>query len=45
MRFVSRDCVLGFALPNFYFHVTTPYNILHHNGLAIGEPDFLGEPK
>jgi hypothetical protein len=43
MQFVGRDYVLGFALPNFYFHVTTAYNILRHNGLVIGKQDFLGE--
>ena len=31
-----------FAMPNFYFHVTTAYNILRHNGLEIGKGDFLG---
>lgn len=30
------------ALPNFYFHVTTAYNILRHNGLEVGKGDFLG---
>jgi hypothetical protein len=30
------------ALPNFYFHVTTAYNLLRHNGLEIGKGDFLG---
>ena len=30
------------ALPNFYFHVTTAYNILRHNGVEIGKGDFLG---
>lgn len=30
------------VLPNFYFHVTTAYNILRHNGLEIGKGDFLG---
>jgi len=30
------------ALPNFYFHLTTAYNILRHNGLEIGKGDFLG---
>jgi hypothetical protein len=43
MQFVGRDYVLGFVLPNFYFHVTTAYNILRHNGLVIGKLDFLGE--
>jgi hypothetical protein len=30
-----------FALPNFYFHVTTAYAILRHNGVAIGKLDYL----
>jgi uncharacterized protein len=30
------------ALPNFYFHVTTAYNLLRHNGVEIGKGDFLG---
>ena len=28
--------------PNFYFHVTTTYDILRHNGVEIGKRDFLG---
>ncbi len=28
--------------PNFYFHITTAYNILRHNGVEIGKRDFLG---
>lgn len=32
----------GFSLPNFYFHVTTTYNILRHNGVPIGKTDFIG---
>ena len=31
-----------FALPNFYFHLTTAYNILRHNGVELGKADFLG---
>ncbi|MCP3104563.1 DUF1993 domain-containing protein [Myxococcus sp. K15C18031901] len=31
-----------FALPNFYFHVTTAYGILRHKGVQIGKRDFLG---
>jgi uncharacterized protein len=31
-----------FALPNFYFHVTTAYDILRHKGVPIGKRDFLG---
>ena len=30
------------ALPNFFFHVTTAYNILRHNGVEIGKSDYLG---
>ena len=30
------------GMPNFYFHVTTAYNILRHNGVAIGKKDFIG---
>ena len=30
------------GLPNFYFHITTAYNILRHNGVAIGKKDFIG---
>ena len=35
--------LLGNALPNFYFHVTTAYNILRHNGVEIGKRDYLGK--
>jgi uncharacterized protein len=31
------------ALPNFYFHVTTAYDILRHNGVPVGKSDFLGK--
>ena len=30
------------ALPNFYFHYAAAYNILRHNGVGLGKPDFLG---
>ena len=36
--------LLGFALPNFYFHVTTAYCILRHNGVELGKRDFIGNP-
>lgn len=32
----------GFALPNFYFHVTTAYAILRHNGVNVGKRDYIG---
>ena len=34
--------LLSFALPNFFFHVTTAYDILRHSGVAIGKRDYLG---
>lgn len=33
---------LGFALPNFCFHVVTAYDVLRHKGLEIGKRDYLG---
>ncbi|MGE0151707.1 MAG: DUF1993 family protein [Reyranellaceae bacterium] len=42
ISFTGRDYLFGFALPNFYFHVTTAYAILRHNGVEIGKMDFLG---
>jgi hypothetical protein len=41
--FVGSDYISYFVMPNFYFHVTTAYNILRHNGVAIGKRDFLGK--
>ena len=34
--------LLHFAMPNFYFHVTTAYDILRHNGVPLGKPLFIG---
>lgn len=42
--FTARDYVLGFAIPNFYFHVTTAYALLRHKGVPIGKLDFIGRP-
>jgi len=36
--------LLHHALPNLYFHVTTAYDILRHNGVELGKKDFLGPP-
>jgi hypothetical protein len=33
-----------FVLPNVYFHVTTAYDLLRHNGVPLGKLDFLGQP-
>jgi hypothetical protein len=42
--FKGMQYLLGFAWPNFYFHVATAYNILRHNGVEIGKRDFIGTP-
>ncbi len=34
--------VSQFALANFYFHITTAYAILRHNGVELGKRDFIG---
>jgi uncharacterized protein len=41
MTFTGLDYLLTFAMPNFYFHVTTTYAILRHNGVELGKGDFL----
>jgi uncharacterized protein len=42
LRFTGQQYLVNFVLPNFYFHVTTAYNILRHCGLPIGKRDYLG---
>jgi hypothetical protein len=42
VKFSGLQYLLGFAYPNFYFHVTTAYNILRHNGVEIGKRDYIG---
>jgi hypothetical protein len=42
MKMKGADYIFHFALPNYYFHLTTAYGILRHNGLDIGKRDFLG---
>jgi hypothetical protein len=44
MSFPGAVYLRYFAFGNFYFHVTTAYNILRHNGLEIGKRDFMGRP-
>ena len=41
-KFTGLDYLLQYALPNFYFHTTTAYAILRHNGIVIGKGDFIG---
>jgi hypothetical protein len=47
-RFTGSAYLTGFALPNFFFHVTTAYAILRASGVPLGKPDFLqhlGQPN
>lgn len=39
--FSGEEYLLKWALPNFYFHLTTAYNLLRHNGVPLGKMDFL----
>ena len=43
-HYKGMQFLLGHAIPNFYFHVSTTYSILRHNGVEIGKRDFLGNP-
>ena len=42
-QFKGMQYLLNFAHPNFYFHATTAYNCLRHNGVALGKKDFVGD--
>ena len=42
LEFTGKDYLLGFVMPNFYFHVSTAYAILRHNGIKLGKLDYLG---
>ena len=44
VKFTGLQYLMGHAWPNFYFHVTTAYNILRHNGVDIGKRDYIGTP-
>ncbi|HEY2454783.1 MAG TPA: DUF1993 domain-containing protein [Scandinavium sp.] len=43
LHFTARSYVFQFAIPNFYFHSTTAYDILRHAGAPLGKGDFLGK--
>ena len=44
MKFTGQAFLIGFTLPNFYFHYTTAYDILRSLGLEIGKRAFMGPP-
>ncbi len=39
---VPQVYLVHYALPHFYFHATTAYAILRHNGVEVGKKDFVG---
>ena len=43
--FIGNSYLLTFAIPNFFFHLTTAYDILRNQGVAIGKQDYLGPFK
>ena len=42
MQMAGRDYLTLYAMPQFFFHMTTAYNILRHNGVELGKADFMG---
>jgi hypothetical protein len=42
LKFTGQTYITDFVLPNIYFHATTAYAILRHNGVEVGKTDFLG---
>ncbi|MGZ5933459.1 MAG: DUF1993 family protein, partial [Rhizomicrobium sp.] len=44
MKFTGQNFLVGFTLPNFFFHYTTAYDILRSIGVEIGKRDFMGAP-
>ncbi len=44
LEFKGQAYLLGFVLPNVFFHCTTAYAILRHNGVELGKMDYLGRP-
>ncbi len=42
MTFAGAAYLPGYAMPNFFFHLTTAYDILRHNGLELGKRDYMG---
>jgi hypothetical protein len=42
LTYRGQDYLLNRVLPNFFFHITTAYDILRHNGVELGKKDYLG---
>ena len=41
-RFTGQSYLLNYGLPHFFFHTTTAYALLRHNGVELGKKDFIG---
>ena len=41
-RFTGQSYLLNYGLPHFFFHTTTAYSILRHNGVEVGKKDYVG---
>lgn len=41
-RFTGQSYLLNYGLPHFFFHTTTAYDILRHNGVEVGKKDYIG---
>ena len=41
-RFTGQSYLLNYGLPHFFFHTTTAYDILRHNGVDVGKKDYVG---
>lgn len=41
-KFIGKDYLLGFAIPNFFFHIAMAYAILRNRGVEIGKMDYIG---
>ncbi len=41
-RFSGQAYLLSYGLPQFFFHVTTAYALLRHNGVEVGKRDYMG---
>jgi len=44
-KFTGQSLLLAFSLPQFFFHLTTAYDILRHGGVELIKKDFLGAPN
>ena len=44
-KFTGKSLLLTFSVPQFFFHVTTAYDILRHAGVELAKKDFLGPPR